>query len=111
MAKDPAFLFYPGDWLTPNTYDTNFSYPTNKPGVYLISITDIDMVKKSINYNIVYAGSAKNLSIRYNRHEVLRFLKLNHPYVQFYFKETDDYKEIEKKLIRIIQPKYNKQWR
>lgn len=99
-----GFLFYPLDWNTPNTYDTNFEYPVNRPGVYLL-------VNPFNYYEILYVGSSKNLQKRYNTHEVIRKLKKVYGYVQFYFKYKKNYIGAEKGLIKKIQPKYNIRWR
>ena len=111
MSKDPAFLFYPNDWKTPNTYDCNFSYPPEKSGVYLIVFPIINKHKNKYDYNILYVGSAKDLKKRYRSHEVMRMLRESYGYVQFYFKIEEHYREVEKRLIKLIQPKYNIQWR
>lgn len=105
------FIFNPDDWKTPNTYDTNYAYPSINSGVYLIVVPDFDMENKKVHYSIKYVGSAKNLKVRYDRHEVKRFLQTIFYYVQFYFIEEKNYREVEKRLIKIIQPEFNKQWR
>ena len=118
MSKDPAFLFYPESWYTPNTYDNHFQNPTQKSGVYLLvyplwfdQYKKKDLPVNNDQYDILYVGSAKNLYQRYQKHEVLRILRETYGYIQFYFKEYTNYKEIEKQLIKQIQPRYNKQWR
>lgn len=111
MAKDPAFLFYPGDWLTPNTYDRNFSYPKDSSGVYLLVNPNYDVIQRTSNYEILYIGSAKSLKKRFEKHEVLRMLRKQFGYIQFYFLEIENYKEVEKYLINKIQPIFNTQWR
>lgn len=108
--QEPIFIFNPNDWLTPNTYDTNFKCPTEKSGIYLLVKPTI-FNHNNIRYEILYVGSAKRLNVRYGKHEVLRMLTEFYGYIQFYFKEEENYKEIEKQLIKIIQPKFNKQWR
>lgn len=110
MSKDPAFLFESKEWKTPNTYDSNFGSPSNKPGVYLLVKTDVDILKKTISHEILYVGSSKKLYERFKNHEVLRLLKQVHEYIQFYFLHTLDYIEMEKLLIKKIQPKHNTQW-
>jgi len=45
------------------------------------------------------------------RHEVKRFLQKIYGYVRFYFKTTNDYRDVEKLLIKHYQPEFNKQWR
>jgi excinuclease UvrABC nuclease subunit len=105
------FVFNPSEWFTPNTYDRNFKNPPNAPGVYLIALLIIDFDQKKTNYDIQYVGSAKDLSVRYSKHEVLRMIRKNEFIVQFFFKEIEDYLPLEKKLIKSIQPKYNIQWR
>lgn len=104
------FLFKPNEWKTPNTYGSNFGSPSNNPGVYLLVKTEIDIIKQTISYEILYVGSSKKLYERFKNHEVFRFLKQVHEYVQFYFLHTLDYLETEKKLIKQIQPKHNTQW-
>jgi len=111
MSKDPAFLFKPNNWTTPNTYDLNYGVPLNKSGVYLLVKTEYDFLEKKMTYEILYVGSSKKIYERFKSHEVLRVLKEVHRYIQFYFKYTLDYIEMEKYLIKQIQPKYNKQWR
>ena len=109
MPRDPAFLFYPEDWNTPNTYDSNFKSPPERSGVYLLVHPNIDLKNKTLEYQIMYVGSAKDLAQRYDRHEVRRFLNEVYGYIQFYFKETDNYKLVEIDLIKSIRPKFNKQ--
>jgi excinuclease UvrABC nuclease subunit len=111
MAKDPAFLFYPNDWQTPNTYDRHFANPPDKSGIYLIVLPRVNEIIKKMDYEILYVGSAKSLKVRYAGHEVKRMLTEFYGYVQFYFKLETNYREVEKQLIKQIQPKYNKQWR
>jgi excinuclease UvrABC nuclease subunit len=108
MAKDPAVIVCLSKWFTPNTYDQNYKYPTDNSGVYVIVLPNNEDIDKS---KILYIGSAKNLSVRYRRHEVMRMLKEFYGYVQFYFKEEQNYRETEKQLIKMYQPKFNKQWR
>jgi excinuclease UvrABC nuclease subunit len=105
--KDPAFL--PADWRTPNTYGGNFKEPTDKAGVYLLVKPDIS--EQGVSFEIMYVGSSENLAKRYCGHEVLRFLTETYGIIHFYFKEDSEYLSTEKKLIKRIQPKYNKQWR
>jgi len=107
MNKKSKFNFETNKWFTSNTYDNNYKNPPDKSGIYLIVLPKNNF----LNYEILYVGSTKNLKVRYARHEVIRLLKEFYGYVQFYFKETENYREIERKLIKIIQPRYNKQWR
>lgn len=111
MKNQKQFIFNENEWYTPNTYNSNFKSPSNKSGVYLIVLPIFDLIDQVVNYDIVYIGSAKDLLNRYKSHEVLRFLKNNFNYVQFYFNECIDYKNAEKNLIKLVQPKLNKQWR
>jgi len=107
MAK---FEFNPEEWFTLNTYDRNFKLPPAASGVYLLVHTDITLFDKSVIHNILYVGSSNNLQIRYGKHEVLRALKKTYNYIQFFFLEKENFKAIEKELIKSIQPKYNTQW-
>lgn len=109
------FNFNPLEWKTPNTYNRNFQNPPFKSGVYLLvstTFTPIDNKgRNKTKHEILYVGSAKNLNVRYARHEVKRVLQKFYDYIQFYFIEETNYREVEKELIKLIQPKFNKQWR
>jgi len=100
--KIKEFIFKETEWKTPNTYDTNFSDPTDKAGVYLIM-----NYESEYKFEILYVGSAKNLKNRYKSHSLLNTLKMQNKYVRFYFKETANYLQDEIKLIKSIKPKYN----
>jgi excinuclease UvrABC nuclease subunit len=110
MENQTEFVFVEEDWFTPNTYDRNFKSTPNKSGVYLIIIPHYDFNNKSVQHEIVYIGSAKDLLVRYSKHELLRFLKNRNQYVRFYFKECNNYRAEEKRLIKLVQPQYNIQW-
>jgi excinuclease UvrABC nuclease subunit len=97
---------------TPNTYGENFSKVPKKPGIYFYATPyyiEDDKYKNEFFYRIIYIGSSKNLYNRYSSHEVGRVLK-NLCNIQFYFEETLDYKEFEKKLINHIKPICNYQY-
>jgi len=105
------FNFNPKEWKTPNTYDNNFSDLPNDSGIYCIVLPTPNYALQKYEYEILYVGSAKNLKVRYNKHEVMRMLTRFYGYVQFYFKTESNYRNVEKSLIKKIQPKYNTQWR
>ncbi len=102
------FKFIEEDWKTESTYNKNFAFPPERPGVYLLVNATHDL-----QYEVLYVGSSKNLKQRRQRHEVLRVLSevCDGWGVRFYFKEEDDYLEVEKKLIQQTQARYNTQWR
>lgn len=102
MNKEEFKKVFP-DWKTPNTYDNDYADPPQLSGVYLLV--------KSKDYSILYIGSARWLYQRYERHEVRRVLSEVYGHVQFYWKEYENYRTIEKGLIKQWQPKFNKQWR
>jgi len=117
MKKEPVFnqdQFFSAfrNWHTPNTYGEEYSSIPKKPGVYLLCSTVLpDETSQTIIREVLYIGSAKNLYQRYERHEVARILRQIYKYVQFFFIEEENYKHIEKYLIKLHQPKFNKQWR
>ena len=102
------FEFKTKEWLTPNSYNNNFSHPTNKPGIYLLVYTEIDFVDFGIKYEILYIGCSKNLAKRLGGHEILRCLEIFYDYIQIYFREEKNYKKIEKILISQVKPKFNR---
>ena len=113
MKNDQEFVFIASDWFTPNTYDPNYMMPPERSGVYLLvyPIFKFNGVTHDVSYTILYVGSSRNLKVRYKSHEVLRVLQEQYGYIQFYFKEFDNYHEVEKQYIQQIQPKFNTQWR
>ncbi|HPC39253.1 MAG TPA: GIY-YIG nuclease family protein [Exilispira sp.] len=66
-------------------------------------------MKNFIN-DILYIGSAKNLFKRYKSHDTLKRLSKFYDDIFFYFKEVDNYLEIEKQLIKKHQPRHNITW-
>jgi excinuclease UvrABC nuclease subunit len=113
-TKRSTFKFVEEDWFTERTYNNNFKPTPNKSGVYLLVFTPLKLPGEKLEHEILYVGSSYNLKQRSTSHEVVRILskfsefKFN---VRFYFKETDNYLEEEKKLIGIINPQFNTQWR
>jgi hypothetical protein len=105
------FVFKPEKWHNANTYDTNYMSPPSAPGVYMLVSSKYSFVRKKHIRKILYVGSSKNLLKRYNNHEVFNKIKDKYYYIQFYFRIEDDPINIERALIKMIQPKYNKQWR
>ncbi len=113
MAKDPTVLFESNslvirepEWFTPNTYDPNFAFPADEPGVYFVAAYKIRWQKVKL-IGIVYVGSAKNLRIRYQRHEVLRHMREIYDYVRFYFQPENNYRKREIEMIHAIHPRFN----
>jgi excinuclease UvrABC nuclease subunit len=100
-------LFDPTKWKCANTFDTNYAAPPCDPGVYVIRVRNLS----SSDWDIAYIGSAKNLKVRYSSHEILRMLRSVFDLVQFYWMAEKEYRQVEKTLIKTLQPKYNKQWR
>ncbi len=98
-----------GTWFTPNSYDKDFRPVPDSPGVYvIIAYVSRGMIYKKVG--IVYVGSAINLRVRYEKHEVLRHCKVIYDYVQFHFREEINFREVEKKMIQLIRPKFNIQY-
>jgi excinuclease UvrABC nuclease subunit len=114
MSKDLAFLFYPNDWNTERTYDSNFARLPKESGVYLIVTRDFKNLARGINYKIQYVGSSENLYQRCKHHPVLRMIETdlkNCVDAVVYFKTCKNPKLIEKELIKKTQARYNRQWR
>lgn len=95
-------------WKTPNSYSSNYKYPLNNTGVYILVNTIFNYRKRKISYDILYIGSSKKLKQRYENHEVLRMLNEKYDYVQFFFKECENHITEEYRLINKIKPKFNK---
>ena len=101
--------FNAGEWLTPNCYNNNYCLPTKRPGVYIFAVPTVDCVNIKVDYEILYVGSSNNIHRRFNGHEIKRYLQDHYEVINFYFQEVENYREVEKVLIKALQPKYNKQ--
>ena len=113
LRKDYQKVFK--SWKTPNTYNNNYMMPPLESGVYIIVRpileSDNELRELVMIYEILYIGASKNLSQRYNSHEMLRILRDIYGCVQFYFKiRKKNYMEYEKILIKQYNPKFNKQY-
>lgn len=114
MSKDPAINL--NEWYTPNTYGSNYMSLPEMPGVYLLVLREFDFYLSSMTPTILYVGSSDNLYQRCKNHpvktKILESVKGNHtPDVACFFRICDDYRVVEKKLIKQTQARYNKQWR
>ena len=112
MNKSPAFNFIEKDWYTERSMDCNYKSIPNKSGVYLLVDRKLTFKKDKVlvENTILYVGSSKNLKQRYKSHSTHRLLKEIFGDVIFYFKETDNYIEEEKALIKQTKARFNKQW-
>lgn len=97
MGKDEKVV---GVWYSPDTYSENFKPIPDAPGVYYFDTLDGE---------VLYVGSAKNLRKRHKGHEVKRLLNRIHRYIYFNFIETTEYRKVEVDLIKTLRPKYNHQ--
>ena len=119
MSKE--IKFKPCEWLTPNTYGNNYSQPPQLPGVYVISVFKFNLKTHLEFFEILYIGSSKNLYNRWNHHSILDKIrdqvysnrKTQPIYLEhcgFYFLESDDFKNLEARLIQKYKPPFNKQY-
>jgi len=100
------------DWKTPNSYDNNCEKPINKAGVYAIVKTKLsyNFKKKRYKSKIMYIGSSGSLVKRITSHEVYSTLLKNcnnKHHVRIFFKYDENYKELEKQLIKKYKPLLN----
>lgn len=91
------------DWKTPNTYSANYGHPSGKSGVYCFVV----YTSHEDRGNVVYIGSSKSIETRYRGHAVKAALYQDYWYVRFYFKELENYKQVERELILRFKPKFN----
>lgn len=99
--------FNQNNWLTPNTYDNNFSLPKGR-GVYLLAIRKIIYGKRKPSFKILYVGMSENLRARLKNHEVLRELQLQFDGVVIFFQNrSGDIRSIERRLIACFNPPFN----
>ena len=78
----------------------------NKCGVYIIYCIDLE----NLTFNIFYIGSAKNISKRLStlNHPISKYIK--NPSISYRIDIIlcENYKNIEKTLIKLFQPQLNK---
>lgn len=101
------FDFDVDEWHTEDTYNNNFKVIPEAPGVYMIVGIDMSDNRREVIQEIVYIGCSANLKSRLNTHPVLRVAKAYHWFVPVYFKECDNYLEVEKELIKKHNPRIN----
>lgn len=108
------------EWNTPNTYDSQYEKLPEMGGVYLLVLRELfpDSLKKSmiLVQTILYVGSSHNLYQRCVNHPVKNLILKNYKSdfvadIACYFKICEDYIAEEKRLIKLTQARYNKQWR
>ena len=99
--------FNPKNWLTPNTYDLNFSEPSGS-GVYLLAERKIDFEKQKVRFKILYVGMSLNLKNRLKNHEVLMELQESfNDVVIFFQRHAGRIADIERDFILHFNPPYN----
>ena len=99
------------NWVNPNSRYKEFYEPPESEGVYCFLITFDDEDKPGhLGIEVLYIGRSNNLKNRIESHETLRILKIVHTNLSIYFQECINSNSIEKKLIKSIKPRYNKQF-
>lgn len=101
------FDFDINEWPTQDTYNGNCTLLPGSPGVYLIVATDMLDKHKTMQQEIVYIGSSRNIKKRVKTHPVVRVVKAYHFSVSVHFKECGNYLQIEKELIGKYNPRIN----
>lgn len=93
-------------WISSEGFGATYIHAKNKPGVYVLK----ELVRDE-NYNllikIVYVGSSSKLRQRLRGHRVYNWCFENNRNVCFYFRYDTDYIEVEKRLIKRLQPELN----
>jgi excinuclease UvrABC nuclease subunit len=83
------------EWLT--NHDSEIP---KRPGVYVILIK----VPKDSGFEVLYIGSSKNLRLRLKNHKHLKSHAFSGDKYRVYFKECDNFKEVELALIKKFAP-------
>jgi predicted GIY-YIG superfamily endonuclease len=109
------FTFY-DNWNTPNTYDSSYRPFPESSGVYLLVVREFQIEKNRVKKTIFYVGSSNNISKRCTNHpvkkKILKEYSSKYPFdVACYFSVCNNFKEEEKRLIKLTQARCNKQWR
>ena len=106
------------EWSTPNTYDSQYKRLPKTKGVYFLVLREIFNQPTGMDFKqtILYVGSSKNLSQRCTNHPVIKKILSDYAGdncldVVCYFKTCNNILNKERRLIKLTQPRYNKQWR
>jgi excinuclease UvrABC nuclease subunit len=99
--------FNPHSWLTPNTYNGNFAYPSGR-GIYVLAARKIDYEKKKVRHKILYVGMSLDLRRRLSGHAVLLELRDRFGDVVIFFRNyKSDLRKLERHFIHLFNPPYN----
>lgn len=95
------------EWLTPDTYGSNFSDFPKKAGVYIVVYPGDLKHFGDRNYQILYVGSSGNIRKRLRCRNDLKIIRIVYGYVQVFFKICSNYRALEARLIKELQPRFN----
>lgn len=98
--------FKPSVWLTPNTYDHNFSEPSGS-GIYLLCKRTVNP-NESNGYKILYVGMSSNLKKRLEGHPILLELQEKFEDVVIFFRRYKiNVRRLERAFIHHFNPPFN----
>lgn len=104
------FEFIESEWKSPEDMGNSCANPPNELGIYLIVFTTYNRDVTIVYRLILYVGSSKNLYKRYNTHNLLGLIKSEYRRnmaqgkIGFWFKPEPNYLQVEKEMIKDIQP-------
>lgn len=102
MAKDPAFK--------EEGFDSSICGPTRSSGVYAICVIKRGVELTADDLQVVYIGSSKNVykRVTHSSHNYRRLFNILKSYdVSTFYKECDNYIELETSLIKKYKPRFN----
>ena len=108
--KPAGDRFDPEGWFTERTYSSKrFAPLPNGPGLYVL--LDIDISARPFNYKVLYVGMSRNLSKRFNNHEIYQALNRTLDVFVYFKPHSEALRESERSLIKQFNPPYNLQHR
>jgi hypothetical protein len=93
-------------WKTPNTYCKHFAPLPEGPGVYLLTVVDMEAYEHGF---VAYVGMSTNVRKRIDGHNILPLLNVPgyHPMPWFKRVKADDLRAVEARYIRLFNPPWN----
>lgn len=113
--KLPALQFYPGDWLTPRTYSSNYQELRDEPAIYALVDRGFRGRSRCLYFRVLYIGQSVKLKSRLATHPLFRELRKDERFQEVvpFFQpcEKRHLRKVERKFIRGFNPPFNLQCR
>ena len=98
-------IFNHEEWLTPDTYWSNYAQLPETSGIYMFCQVNIN--GKERTFKPLYVGMSQNIAKRCRGHEIKRLLP-DDEFIRTYYREANEnLRAIEREYIRAFNPPFN----